>query len=125
MSERPTNHVDPIVPDTVVPAGGGLFDDPLWFRLPIALLVGAGGVTLLYWSGQLLRSGDFLATLTVLLGIDPLGVFLVALAAALVAPRSCLANWFHQAKKLAAIVIGVWAVLIVLGAALFFVFSAP
>lgn len=105
-----------IEPDPIVPATGGMFDDPLWFRVLVAMLAGGAGATVLYWTAEVVRSGVVWASVIVLVGVDPLGIYLLALAGAMLAPRSCMARWYLSARKHAWALIAVWASLVAVGA---------
>jgi hypothetical protein len=111
----------PIEPDAVVQATGGIFDDPLWFRLLVALLAGGAGIAVLYWTAQIVRSGVLWATGVVVAGVDPLGIYLLALGGAMIAPRSCLATLYMSARRHAWLLIAIWACLIAVGLAILLV----
>ena len=110
----PTPH-PPIEPDPVEPASGGMFDDPLWFRVPVAFICGGAGFAVLYWTAEVLRSGVLWAIAVVVLGVEPLGLYLLLLAGAMVAPRSRMANWYRAARRRAWVLIAVWAGLVAVG----------
>jgi hypothetical protein len=98
-----------------------MFDDPLWFRALVAVIAGGAGFAVLYWTAEVVRSGMLWAIAVVLLGVDPLGIYLLALAGAMVAPRSRMGSWYRAARRHAWIVIAVWACLIAAGVAVFLV----
>jgi hypothetical protein len=92
-----------------------MFDDPVWFRAPVAFICAGAGVAVLYWTAEVVRTGVLWAVAVVFFAVDPLGLYLLALAGAMIAPRSRIANWYHAARRHAWKLIAVWVGLVGLG----------
>ena len=102
---------EPSAPPTNIPPLSGFFKDPLWFRCLVAPLLIVPGSVILYWCYVISRDGGIKYTLAVLLGVEPLGAYLVLAGVTLLAPRA-LQKWYIASQSRAWMLICVWVILI-------------